>query len=148
MTEWPPRDAAEFKEWLLDELPILKERREMLEHRVATAEQVMRSPQWSQIQIARTTTSDPTFNLAARWVEELPILRFEIAAIDAILDEYRRAKVALTDRQRKIIESLYEYYLGPTEVCVGLSISRSTYDRDHHDALALMVSILEWRREA
>lgn len=147
---WPPRDAAALKLWLLDELPLLRERRDMIAERIAKGEAVLHQPtssRLSQINIARTTTSDPTFDVVALWADELPHLRRELLAMDAILDEYRRVKTALTERQRKLIEWVYEYYLAPSEACVGLAVSRRTYDRDHHDALALMVSILEWQSE-
>lgn len=149
MTEWPPRDAESLKLWLLDELPILRERRELLIERIEKGEATLHQPvtsRLSQVNIARTTTSDPTHDVVEVWTDQLPALRRELESIDAVIGEYDRVKGALTERQRKVIVLTFDHYLGAAEVLQILFISRATFYRDQADALDMMASILEWQR--
>lgn len=146
--DWPPKDPEALKLWLLDEMPVLRERREVLIDRIAKGQAVLHQPvtaRLSRINVARTETSDPTFDVVALWSVELPALTREVESIDALLGEYTMAKAALDERPRKVIELHYEYYLGPAEVCKALAISARTYDRDHSGALRIMTAVLEWK---
>ena len=150
MTEWPPKDAAALKIWLLDEMPILRERLEVLEARIEAGEATLHQPvnaHLSQINVARTTTSDPTYQVVLLWVDQLPALRTEASAIASMLDEYERAKRALTDRQRQIIEERYDHYQPVQRVCEAMSLTRSPYYEEHSEALRRMLAVVEWMHD-
>ena len=147
MTEWPPRDAEELREWLDNDLQTWRERRRLLVERIANATSIMQSPRWSHIRIARTSVSDPTGRIARRWIEELPTVREELAVIDAMLEEYRIAKVGLDTDRLKVIEGTYDLHLGPAEIYESIGISRSTFYEYLRDARERMLAVLRFRAE-
>ena len=145
MSEWPPRDPRDFRRWLIIGLPAMRDRRENLMERIEEGNAVMHQPvtaRLSQINVARTTTSDPTHTVVALWADEIPEMERELRRIDLILRQYERAKGDLEESHRKVIEGLYDLNLGMTEVCASVGIDDSTaYRYLQHAAEFLAVRV-------
>ncbi|MDE2099046.1 MAG: hypothetical protein KGL39_17465 [Patescibacteria group bacterium] len=141
MIEWPPKDPARLKLWLDEYLPALRDRRKNLLERIAEGKTVLHQPvtaRLSQINIARTTTSDPTHDVVAMWSVEIPAMEAEVRRIDLILRQYERVKGALAEIPRKVIEGTYDLHLGIGEICGSAGISERTYYRYLQHAVEFM----------
>ncbi len=160
------RQAAEQ---IVAEFPQLKERYDALAQSIENAEAMAHQPvnaHYSQVNVARTMHSDPTYSVVLTWLVKLPWLReqmrdlltqleVEVLAkledlraeqmvVGTVLGEYEQSKRALTERQRKIIEGHYEVHLSRAEIAKSLSISTSTYDEDLKIALRRMFAVVGW----
>lgn len=143
MVEWPPRDAAKFRRWLIVGLPALRDRQENLVERIEEGKAVLHQPvtaHLSQINVARTTTSDPTHTVVALWADEIPEMERELRRVNLILHQYERAKSDMEQAHRRVIEGLYDLHMGMAEICESTGISERTFYRYLEQAIEFLAA--------
>ncbi len=157
MEPWPPHTTDDLERWLMDEMPFLlshpatdttpavpgevEELAERIERAVAAAHQGV-SARVSQVQIARTSLSDPTFRAAAFQVDGVRqmVERYDILAPRLLA--YQQAKTVLPERRRTLVEMRYERFLAPGDVAAELGISGSWYRKERDASLERMLASL------
>ncbi len=155
MEPWPPRTTDDLERWLMDEMPYLlshpatdttpavpgevEELAEKIARAVAAKHRGV-TARVSQINIARTQLSDPTFRAAAMAIDGVRQMVERYEKLQPRLLAYQQAKKVLVDRRRLLIEMRYERFLPPGDVASALGISPATYRREREESLARMLS--------
>jgi len=157
MEPWPPRTTDGLERWLMDEMPFLlshpatettpavpgevEELAEKIARAVASAHQGV-SARVSQVQIARTSLSDPTFRTAAFQVDGVRQMVERYDKLAPRLLAYQQAKTVLPERRRLLVEMRYERFLAPGDVAARMGISGSWYRKERDAALERMLASL------
>lgn len=158
---WPPQTAEVLKDWLEYDLPCVRSDIEdvamQILHISGTA-YVPYSARLSQIKVARTSTSDPTFQTVLKLADHVPELRKRYFALYRILSRYEGAKAILDpDDELQIIEMRYDgiddghghlVRLKTDEITSRLRISRTSYYRIRSEALDAMWRLLRPREQS
>ena len=155
MDPWPPRTTDELERWLMDEMPYLlshpatetspavpgevEELSEKIARAVAAAYHGVQA-NVSQVNIARTQLSDPTFRAAALRIDGIRKMVERYDKLQPRLLAYQQAKKVLPERRRQLVEMRYERFLAPGDVAISLDISPPTYRREREEALEKMLT--------
>ena len=155
MEPWPPRTTDDLERWLMDEMPYLlshpatdttpavpgevEELAEKIARAVAAAHHGV-TARVSQVNIARTQLSDPTFRAAALRIEGIRQLVERYDKLAPRLLAYQQAKAVLPDRRRQLVEMRYERFLAPGDVADALGISGSWYRKEREASLEQMIA--------
>lgn len=114
----------------------LYRRRDVLRDRIEQLSQsadTVRSSSLSQVSVQQSAIGDPTHQMVARWVDELPVKRSQLAAIEIQIAQFESALRSLPPIQQRIVTLRYVENKEPYAVCAELSLGATT-ERDHHRA--------------
>lgn len=139
---WTEQDVRRF----LWRVPYLRRRAEMLADRIAAIEAMglPRSARLGETASAAGGTSDPTYAVVARWVDELPSYRAELAEIRLQLGQLDGALASLTETHRADIHLRYFERVRPlSRVWRSLHLSRSAEARVHAEALRMIATMMK-----
>lgn len=139
---WPPEDERALDAWLLDEMPLLRTEVRRLRRRIARAQEIEHqkiTARLSPVLGSSSDVSDPTFQVIATWIDEIPEMQAELAVAEDKLQSYEDAKTVLPERQLRLVVLHYEHYKPPSETAIALSVSVDTYRDDKASALTKML---------
>lgn len=144
---WPPPTPFHLEEWLRVGKPQFEKRLEILKERRDIALSTIHQPvtaRYSQIQVARTTTSDPTFKVVEMWLDLVPRIDHEIKTIEAAFVHVAKAAAGLDPIPRAIVSMRYDEKRTVDDIITELAISRSTFYRLRDDAMATLHGVILW----
>ncbi len=124
---------------------------EELAEKLARAEAEIHQPvnaKYSQINVARTQHSDPTFNVAKKHLEGIAEMRTELERVRPQIQRYELAKTTLTEQRRRIIVLRYEEFIAPAEVMEIMELPKTTYYREWRAAMEKILNVLWFRAES